>query len=173
MKPETEHLKYFALGLLLVTTHIFIFGKYGPTVRFAAYGLLCTILLAACLTDMVNHTIPDRIIILGLLTGTAAAAANPSAGIPGAVLGSVFGAGLPALLSRLTRGGIGAGDVKLFACVGIFLGPDQTLSALLASTVLSGIAGLILAVARCRSMRDSIPFTPFIYIGCTAVILLA
>ncbi|MDI3317281.1 MAG: prepilin peptidase [Bacillota bacterium] len=81
-------------------------------------------------------------------------------------LAAAAGAGLLfALIGRLSGGGLGGGDVKLAAVLGLFLGPAPAALAFFAAAVLGGgVAGFLLVTGR-RSRRDELPFGPFLAAG--------
>ncbi len=59
-------------------------------------------------------------------------------------------AGFGPLVVFFVMGGVGAGDVKLFAALGAWLGPSLTLQVFLASAILAGVYALVLVVASGR-----------------------
>lgn len=69
------------------------------------------------------------------------------------------------LLCLLTRGGIGAGDVKLLAAAGLCLGRQRILEA----EILSGFAAapvcVYLLLTKSRGERQGIPLAPFFLAG--------
>ncbi len=82
------------------------------------------------------------------------------------LLGSAFGAALFGLLVFVSRGrGMGLGDVKLAAVAGFLLGwPDIALATML-SFILGGLFSLVLIALHKKTMRDRIPFAPFMVLG--------
>ena len=67
----------------------------------------------------------------------------------GAILASLagIGVGLVSLLPLYAIGGMGAGDVKLMAGVGAWMGPQITLGAFVASAMVGGLMGLAMIIA--------------------------
>ena len=59
-----------------------------------------------------------------------------------------------------SRGGMGEGDVKLAAALGMWLGVEQGLACLLLAFVGGGAVGLVLLA--CGERRRMIPFGPFL-----------
>jgi len=62
------------------------------------------------------------------------------------LLGALFGFGV--LLAFYVMGGMGAGDVKLMAAVGAWLGIPQTFYVFIASSLAAGVYGLCLVFAK-------------------------
>jgi len=73
-------------------------------------------------------------------------------GIQSSLLGTVVGLGL--LLVPYVIGGMGAGDVKLFAGVGAWMGPQVTFYAFCVSAVVGGILAVFQVTYRGLRARD-------------------
>ena len=107
--------------------------------------LLITTLLAllavALLSDIRERLIPNQLVVTGLLLGLAGHAWF--AGIGGLTI-AASGAlvGLLCLLPFYVFGRLGAGDVKLMAMCGAFLGPLQVTAASVASLLAGGVIGV-------------------------------
>ncbi len=70
------------------------------------------------------------------------------------------------LMFYLGKGKImGGGDIKLGFALGLLLGWPDTLMALFIAFLLGGIVGLIFMISRKRTLKDFLPFAPFLAIG--------
>jgi prepilin peptidase CpaA len=58
-----------------------------------------------------------------------------------------MGLGLLTLLPLYAIGGMGAGDVKLMAGIGAWMGPSLTLGAFVSSALVGGLAGMMMVLA--------------------------
>jgi prepilin signal peptidase PulO-like enzyme (type II secretory pathway) len=85
--------------------------------------------------------------------------------------GMGVGFGMMLVIYLVTRGGTGAGDVKLAALLGAMLGFHQIIAGLALGYILGGIAAVVLLALRIKSRKDPIPFGPALVIG-TALVLL-
>ena len=122
------------------------FGHDG--VKLAA---LFALLLAASGIDLATRRIPNWLCLIGLCTGLMLQALLEGAlgfglGCAGAVMGLVV------FLPLYVIATVGAGDVKLVAAVGAFVGPGGALLAAIASTMAAGIVG-ILVIASYGDLR--------------------
>lgn len=108
---------------------------------------LAAVLAAASVSDLRRHRIPNVVSLGG--TALALAIAAAMAGLHGLLLALAgLAVGLVAFLPAYVRGGMAAGDVKLMAAVGAFLGPTQALDAVALTLVAGGLFGL--GILACR-----------------------
>ena len=120
-----------------------------PAVLLTQWPLiaLALLVLAAAATDVRSHKISNRLVGLGLALATLAQwAQGGSAGLLNA--GAGLGIGLGLLLPMYLLGVLGAGDVKLMAMVGAFLGPVDTLSAVLLTLLAGGVLATAVALSK-------------------------
>jgi prepilin peptidase CpaA len=105
-------------------------------------GALFTVLLVAVVcSDIAARRVPNRLVGALIVVGLAAAATvlREPVGLPGAAAG--FGLALAVWLPFWLMGVLGAGDVKLAAAIGVWLGPAGVVQA----SVLAALAGGVLA----------------------------
>jgi leader peptidase (prepilin peptidase)/N-methyltransferase len=115
--------------------------------------------------DLAEHRLPNRLVVPGLVVGLLAAAGSwATTGVfpfVPLVAGAAYGGVL--FLLALT-GGMGMGDVKLAAVLGL---AAPSASVALASPVIAflsgGVVSLVVLVLRGRGTR--IPFGPFLLLG--------
>lgn len=134
--------------------------------EYAKCFILIILLSVASVGDLRTKTISNKLVIVGSLIGILFTLVQlDMAKTFDAVMGAVISAGILLVISLITREGIGFGDVKLFACVGLFLGVGGALAALVISIMISGVAALILLLTKKVNKKTSIPFAPFILVG--------
>lgn len=166
------------LGLALVSITIVAVGLDLRPVGIVLLWLAC-ITPALVRIDVVRHRLPNRIVLPAL------ALAAPLVVFDAVVLREAFwgplavGLGIGAVLyTCAVFGGLGMGDVKLGALLGLAVGCFGASAVLLFATVSiagAGIAGAaVVFVARLRGgaagWSTRIPFGPFLLLGCwTAV----
>ena len=92
-------------------------------------------------------------------------------GIANFALGAGIGLGLFFLLALASRGGMGWGDVKLAALIGLAAGFPLILVALIIGAILGGVVALTLLVSKKRGRKETIPFGPFLSVAAMVTLL--
>ena len=131
------------------------------TAGLACAAVLGALLVVAAVSDIRTRRIPNALVAAGMLTGVAVQWLTPDGsglfafwwgglGPASALFGLLAGLALfmPLHLLRV----VGAGDVKLLAMVGTWLGPQALLGATLATLVAGGLMALSIMAAK-RSAR--------------------
>jgi leader peptidase (prepilin peptidase)/N-methyltransferase len=80
-------------------------------------------------------------------------------------IGFAIGFGIFLLIAVLSRGGMGIGDVKMAALMGIMLGYPSVLVAIFLAIMAGGIVAIVLLAARKKGRKQGIPFGPFLALG--------
>jgi leader peptidase (prepilin peptidase)/N-methyltransferase len=138
----------------------------GPDAFGLAAGLVfVSILAAVTLTDIDLRVIPNRLLIAGAVLGTPLVlAADPSSAAERAIAAAAAGGGLLLVALAYPRG-MGMGDVKLAALMGVYLG-GAVAPALLCGFLTGSLVGLMLLLRHGSAARKSaIPFGPFLALG--------
>ncbi|NUQ64573.1 MAG: prepilin peptidase [Pirellulales bacterium] len=113
----------------------------------AVSWLVTVVLIVAAAIDGWKLKVPNWITFPMILSGWAASAAVFGwAGLAWSMVGTAVGLAL--LMPAYAIGGMGAGDVKLLAGVGAWVGATHTFWAFLASAVLGGIIALAMVLYR-------------------------
>jgi leader peptidase (prepilin peptidase)/N-methyltransferase len=123
--------------------------------------LACVVTIA----DLRRRVIPDGPLIAALTVALALCAIAEPAGL-GDRLACGAGAGGFLLAAAMIRpDGMGLGDVKLAAVLGVYLG-TRVLAAMLVAFAAGSLAGVILLVRHgWGARRQTIPFGPFLALG--------
>ena len=110
---------------------------------------LIVLLAVAAVTDARARRIPNWLTLLLLCSGIARAFLSGAPFGPGSALAGVFVAGtIP--FGQFALGAVGAGDVKLMAGVGAWLGPVGGLLVFAAQAVIGGVMALAQSAAQGR-----------------------
>jgi leader peptidase (prepilin peptidase)/N-methyltransferase len=88
-----------------------------------------------------------------------------------AAAGGGIGLGIFMLIVVVSRGGMGWGDVKLAALIGLVTGFPLVFIALLIGVILGGIVAVLLLSLKVKRRKESIPFGPFLAIATIITLL--
>jgi len=121
-------------------------------------------LITIIIYDYKYLIIPNKLIFLLLIIGSIGILLNIKS-LTQYLIGILFGFGLFFLLYLLFPKGIGFGDVKLAGAIGLFLGFKLTILAILLAFFSGAIIGLLLIALGKKTMKDPIPFGPFLAFG--------
>src|SRR5829696_450155 len=137
-----------------------------------ALGLVFVAVLAAItLTDLERRVIPNAILLVGSLIGVAVIAATDPGSLPERAAAAVGAGGFLLLFALVYPRGMGMGDVKLAAVMGLFLGVS-VIPALFVGILLGALIGLVLMLRHgAEARKHALPFGPFLAIGGVAGLL--
>lgn len=129
-------------------------------------------LQSAMIIDSKTRVIPNALILLSLGIGVLIltleyilARDSFLMSFPMSIAGFICCIVLFYVLARLTKDGLGMGDVKLISCMGLLLGLSSTLVAVLLSLILCSAASVVLLLGKRKNKNDRIPFGPFLFAG--------
>ncbi|MGH8807496.1 MAG: A24 family peptidase [Noviherbaspirillum sp.] len=120
-----------------------------------ALGVLFALLLGAVWFDVRSFRIPNLLVFSGAASGLILNSVLPEgSGFVSALPGAIgfwkalagLGLGLAILLPMYMLRAMGAGDVKLMAMVGAFLGPRAILGAIFLTLLIGGVLSLLAAL---------------------------
>jgi prepilin peptidase CpaA len=125
-------------------------GEFNFGDHWHVWIVTATLILAATI-DGIQLKVPNWITFPMILTGWGFNLATGGwAGLGWSLVGTAVGLGL--LIWLYAIGGMGAGDVKLFAGVGAWMLPEATLIAFCWAAIIGGVIAVAMALA-CREWR--------------------
>jgi leader peptidase (prepilin peptidase)/N-methyltransferase len=127
---------------------------------------LILIVVPAALIDLEHRIIPNRLTGLGVLLALGIGLALDPSGEPGRLIAGAAAGGFLLLAALAYPGGMGMGDVKLAAVMGLFLGRAVAPAMLVA--LLAGVLVGVAIVARKdagQRRKTAVPFGPFLAFG--------
>jgi leader peptidase (prepilin peptidase)/N-methyltransferase len=151
------------------------FVKFGLTPEFFIYYALACALIVVTYIDLDFQIIPDRISLGGIVVGFVCVNWLPVT-YKDAIIGMFLGGGM--LLAVIygyyfitKKMGMGIGDVKLLAMIGVFIGWHGVLFTIFAASLIGSVIGVTWVLINRKDMKAAIPFGPFISIGALIYIL--
>ena len=157
--PLTE----LAMAALFAAT-VLILGT--EDVGELALGLaLCTLLVTITVTDLERRVIPNAVLLVGAATAVAIAAATDPGSLLERLAAAAAAGGFLFCAALAYPRGMGMGDVKLVAVMGLYLGRDVG-PALLVGFGVGALVGLVM-IARggAAARKQAVPFGPFLALG--------
>ncbi len=157
--PLTE----LGLGASFAIT-VIVFGT-GDAVELALGLVLCTVLVTITLTDLELRVIPNAIVLPAtLLVIAVVALADPDDLAERAIAAAIAG-GFLFIVALAHPRGMGMGDVKLVAMMGLYLG--RAIAPALLIGLFAGAAVGLFLIARfgAEARKRAIPFGPFLALG--------
>ncbi|MEG6522560.1 prepilin peptidase [Desulfotomaculum sp. 1211_IL3151] len=150
-----------ATGLLFLAT-VFTWG-----ISWEALAMLTffSMLVVTTVIDLYHQIIPDGVLLVGGLLGVPMVFLQSMDQLKWGAIG-FLAAGLVLLLIAIaSKGGMGGGDIKLAAVMGLYLGLKYVALALFLSFLLGGLLGILLLATGIKGRKDAVPFGPFLALG--------
>lgn len=142
------------------------------SVAATALGIALVLLLVPlALIDLEHRVLPNAITLPGCALAIALGLALDPAGEPARLIAGVAAGGFFLIAVIAKPGGMGMGDVKLAAMLGLFLGKaviPAILIALIAGVAIGGVVIARRGVSEGR--RTAVPFGPFLALGATVAL---
>lgn len=156
--PLTE----LSVAVLYAATVIVLWGDATKVVE----GLvLVPVLVAVTLTDLERRIIPNKILLVGAIGAVVVAAIGDPGSLPVRLIAGAGAGGVLLLTALAYPRGMGLGDVKLAATMGLFLGRN-VIPAIFVALLVGSVVGLVI-IARdgAEARKRAIPFGPFLAFG--------
>jgi leader peptidase (prepilin peptidase) / N-methyltransferase len=139
--------------------------KHSP--RDIVLGLvLVAVLVPTALIDLDNRIIPNKIMLPAAILAVAIGLALSPSHVPEQLIAGAAAGGFLLLFALAYPRGMGMGDVKLAAVLGLFLGRSVAVAILggvLAGTVIG--LGIMARVGVEKGRKTAVPFGPFLALG--------
>ena len=156
-------------------TFTLLVWHYGLSLDLAMVAIYATLFLLIFVIDLERKLVLNKVILIGAAIALAFSFFGPVFDEfwprigPGfavsALLGGVSGFAVMLLPYLISRGGMGAGDVKLAGLIGLICGFPLVFVALLVGIIAGGLVAIFMLVSRLAKRKDAIPFGPFLAIG--------
>ena len=157
---ERRHVPLLFAALLVLFSWTLLTMRHLEPRSLAFLLVFQCFLVLYTVTDLEQQVIFDRMLapfaLIGLLS-------LPLLGRVASdhLLAALAGGGIFLALAIVTRGGIGGGDIKLIAALGLWLGTDQLLAVACTGILLGGAAALVLLLTKKRSRGEFFAYGPY------------
>lgn len=151
----------------LLTGILFAFSFYcfGFTSELIVSLTLVSLLIIIVVSDYQYMIIPDKVLLFFAPLFIVERIFIPLHPWWNPLLGAVVGFGLLLLIAVISKGGMGGGDIKLFAVLGIVLGGKLVLFAFFMATLFGAVFGIIGLLIKKVERGKPMPFGPYIAMG--------
>lgn len=143
----------------------FSYYKIGFELELILMIILVSMLMILFVTDITYMRIPNKILLFFLPLIIIMRVISPLDPWYNAIIGAVVGYGLIALIIILSKGGMGAGDMKLLGVLGIVLGLGKVLLTFFVAALIGAIVGLTLRGLGKLNKKQPIPFGPYLIVA--------
>jgi leader peptidase (prepilin peptidase)/N-methyltransferase len=163
-----------ATGLILAL----LYWHYGLSVELGVMAFYACLFIIIFIIDLEHGLILNKVVYPAMVVALLLALLPQPwltqriiTGIANAALGGAIGFGIFLLIAIVSRGGMGWGDVKLAALIGLATGFPLVFFSIIMGAILGGIVAVVLVVAKKRNRQEAIPFGPFLALAAMITLL--
>ncbi|BAC12573.1 leader peptide processing enzyme (late competence protein) [Oceanobacillus iheyensis HTE831] len=127
--------------------------------------LLTSLLVIICISDFIYMVIPNKLLLFFLPIFIILRLLLPLDPWWSMFTGAAIGFGIIFLIILISRGGMGAGDMKLLGLAGIVLGVEKIILAFFLACIIGSVISIVLLSVHLIQRNKPFPFGPFIAIG--------
>lgn len=157
------------LATILLFAYLWLL--YGPSLQLILVTLYTCLLLLIFIIDLEQRLVLNEVLVPAALLALLAGLFRPEPGLWSALLGGAVGFGFFFTIAVASKGGLGAGDVKLAAVIGLMTGFPQVVIALVIGVSIGGLTALFLLLTRAKGRKSYIPYAPFLVVGAVVALL--
>ncbi|MCF6138104.1 prepilin peptidase [Pseudalkalibacillus berkeleyi] len=148
-------------GLLFTFSYL----QFGWSPELIGSLIIVSLLIIIFISDIFYMLIPDKILLFFAPLVILYRFWIPTEPWWDAWLGSIIGFSLLFLIAVISKGGMGGGDIKLFAVLGLFFGWKGILLILFLASLIGSVIGIILMILKKVERKQHVPFGPFIVLA--------
>ena len=165
-------------ALLTAVLFALVVLRFGPVWELPAFLVLAAVAVLLTLIDLRRHLLPDRVVLPAIVAGAVLLAV--AAAVEGNVAAFVRAGGAAVVLflaflvlALIAPSGLGMGDVKLAALVGLhlgWLGWNVVVLGAAAGFVVQAVLAVVLLATRRIGLKGELPFGPAMLLGAALAI---
>ncbi|WP_371933454.1 prepilin peptidase [Halobacillus litoralis] len=148
-------------GFLFLVAYLYL----GLSWEFAGASLLISLAVIVTVSDFHYMLIPNKLLLFFAATFVIYRTISPLQPWYDSIFGALAGFVIIFLIILVSRGGMGAGDMKLLGTLGILLGFKLTLLTLFLATLIGTVVSLTLLAFKVIGRKDPFPFGPSIVLA--------
>ncbi len=171
--PVPRRLLWVEIGTGILFAYLY--WHYGLSAELALVAFYCCLFLVIMVIDLEHGLILNKVVYPSLVVALVLSAfLSQTITVPGivqAAIGGGIGLVLFLLIVLISKGGMGWGDVKLAALIGLVTGFPLVFVALLLAVILGGLVAVILLLFKLKKRKEGIPFAPYLSLGVMITLL--
>ena len=154
----------------------FLYWKFGLGFELGIFLIYTGLLIIIFVIDLEHQLVLDKVSYPGMAIAFVFSFFLPEPGVRSALLGGATGSGIMALLYIIVfliirAEGLGWGDVKMAAVMGLMTGFPLVIVALLLSWLSGGLVAAILLALKAKGRKDMIPTATFMALSTIITLL--
>lgn len=157
----------------------FLYARYGLSAELGIMAFYVCLFTIIFVIDMEQGLILNKIVYPAMVVALLFAlfiqqpwmGPWPAVQVANAAMGGAIGFVIFLLIAVISRGGMGWGDVKLAAVIGLATGFPLILVAVLMAAILGGAVAIALLAVKKKGRKDTIPFGPFLSLAALITLL--
>jgi len=167
--------RYPVIELVTGLLFLFTYFHFSFSLEFFIYLTLLFILFGIAMIDLAYRIVPNSLVATGLIAGFLfylPGLVNYLIDLPAwiiaqrepldALYGMLLGGGILLIIFLVSRGGMGAGDLKLIILIGFYVGLRGTALVLLLGFMMGALIGVTFMILGKLTRKDALPFAPFL-----------
>jgi len=151
---------------------------YGLSAQLGVMAFYACLFIIIFVIDLEQGLILNKVVYPGMVVALLLALV-PEPGfsqlaamrVANAAIGGGIGFVIFLVIAIVSRGGMGWGDVKLAALIGLATGFPLVFVAIIMGAILGGIVAVALMIAKKRKRRETVPFGPFLALAAMVTLL--
>lgn len=165
ISPRYPLVEFLTAGLITFAALYFVIGGPGEGLAYVQFGiavLLSCVAVAAAGIDLRTGLILDVLTIPLIVLAFTCSLAGLTISFGQAIGGAILAGGILAATNFFWKDGMGWGDVKYAVGLGAFFGIVSSLFLVVIAALLGSLVGVALILRKKKTMRDRIPFGPYL-----------
>lgn len=162
-RPYLTGVAFFACGVR------FLFMTSGVPLFFLLFATAMLLLMSA--TDFEQYCLFDEMMIPFALGGMVLCAMYRTL-FWDHLLAAVAGGAIFFIIGLVSRGALGGGDIKLIACLGLWLGTDALFAVSMIGIILGGLVALLLLLTGKKKRKSAFAYGPYFALTTVALFLI-
>ena len=160
--------KNIIIELLTGIIFLLLFIKYDLSFLFFKYSIFMSLMTVIAFIDLETSYVYTSVILKGSIIGVFLIVFEKVI-YDNKILDYVIGAFLVGfimfLISKITKGAIGEGDIYIIFLIGLFLGCLKTMELLMITFMIGGLIAAILLITKLKKKKDAVPLAPFLFLA--------